>query len=166
MRHAKSDWSSGITNDFDRPLNQRGRADAEKMGKYMLKQGLHIDRILCSPAVRASETASYIQTALELEETNLEYEPKLYMGVPGETLKIITNNLKTCDSLLIVSHNPLLDQLLTIFWGDTGLPYTPTGKLVTTANLLLIELNGELQTCVSESIIEQKAILRPKEINV
>lgn len=165
MRHAKSDWSSGVANDFDRPLNSRGRAEAEKIGKYMSEQGLQPEKIVCSPAVRASETASYIQSALNIDESRMEYEPRLYMGVPGETLKIITDNLKQNDSLLIVSHNPLLDQLLSMFWQDTELPYTPTGKLVTTANLLRCELSGQLDVCVTELTVESKMILRPKEIS-
>ena len=33
MRHAKSDWSSESLSDYDRPLNDRGLQDAQKMGK-------------------------------------------------------------------------------------------------------------------------------------
>ncbi len=32
MRHAKSSWGEGVSNDFERPLNNRGINDASNVG--------------------------------------------------------------------------------------------------------------------------------------
>ena len=40
LRHAKSDWPGG--RDRDRPLSERGREAAPKMGAYMARHALVI----------------------------------------------------------------------------------------------------------------------------
>ena len=164
MRHAKSDWSNALQNDFDRPLNARGEKDAETMGRFMFKQGLMPDLIISSPAVRASKTTQHIVAKIKKEPSDIIYEPKLYMGVPGETIKLIDEALLKSNSLLIVSHNPLVEQLVSVFWQDDPLPYTDTHKLVTTGNLIIFELENDSNSSVSEKIVLSKKLFRPKEL--
>ncbi len=57
IRHAKSDWSNPILDDFDRPLNKRGKKNAPFMGKILRDKGVNPDLIISSPAYRARETA-------------------------------------------------------------------------------------------------------------
>ncbi len=53
IRHAKSDWDNPLLQDIERPLNERGYADANVMGTRLKTPGL----IISSPAVRALSTA-------------------------------------------------------------------------------------------------------------
>jgi phosphohistidine phosphatase SixA len=46
--------------DKDRPLNDRGRRDAPKMGERLAKRDVKPDLILSSPAMRALKTAEII----------------------------------------------------------------------------------------------------------
>jgi hypothetical protein len=39
MRHAKSSWKSQVPTDHERPLNERGRRDAARVGKRLSKLG-------------------------------------------------------------------------------------------------------------------------------
>ncbi len=57
IRHAKSDWSNPSLDDFDRPLNKRGKKNAPFMGKILHKKGIYPDLIISSPAYRARTTA-------------------------------------------------------------------------------------------------------------
>ncbi|MEJ7675052.1 MAG: histidine phosphatase family protein [Chitinophagaceae bacterium] len=41
--------------DFDRPLNERGKVDAPKMGKRLRKNNVKIDAFISSPAKRAKK---------------------------------------------------------------------------------------------------------------
>lgn len=43
MRHAKSSWDDPGLNDFQRPLNKRGRHNAKLMKKIMKKKGMFFD---------------------------------------------------------------------------------------------------------------------------
>src|SRR6184192_1474294 len=57
IRHAKSSWDDTALPDKDRPLSDRGRRDAPKMGKRLAKRDVKPDLILSSPARRALTTA-------------------------------------------------------------------------------------------------------------
>ena len=54
LRHAKSSWADDRLSDFDRPLNDRGREDAPRMGKLLRQHDLVPDLIIASPAKRAA----------------------------------------------------------------------------------------------------------------
>jgi phosphohistidine phosphatase SixA len=60
IRHAKSSWDDPALPDKDRPLGDRGRRDAPKMGKRLAKGDVEPDLILSSPARRALKTAEII----------------------------------------------------------------------------------------------------------
>ena len=60
IRHAKSSWSDMSLDDFDRPLNKRGKANAPVMGTRFKNKGVKPDIIISSPAKRAISTAKII----------------------------------------------------------------------------------------------------------
>jgi len=64
IRHAKSSWDDMNLKDFDRPLNDRGKNDAQEMGKRLKERGIFPDVILSSPDIRALETSKMIARAL------------------------------------------------------------------------------------------------------
>ena len=65
IRHAKSSWDDPALSDKDRPLSDRGRRDAPKMGKRLAKRDVKPDLILSSPARRALTTAEIIAKKLD-----------------------------------------------------------------------------------------------------
>lgn len=75
IRHAKSDWSSGLP-DFERPLNPRGRRDGPAAGRWLAGLGLDFDAAVVSPAVRTMQT-----WALVAEAAGLAFDPDVARGV-------------------------------------------------------------------------------------
>ena len=65
IRHAKSSWDDTALPDKDRPLADRGRRDAPKMGKRLAKRDVKPDLILSSPARRALTTAEIVAKKLD-----------------------------------------------------------------------------------------------------
>lgn len=63
VRHAKSDWGNPGLDDFDRPLNERGKKDAPAMAKRIIEKKIKIDAFISSPAKRAAKTAKYFAAA-------------------------------------------------------------------------------------------------------
>ena len=63
VRHAKSSWKTDL-NDFNRPLNKRGKKSAPDMGERLKKLKVMPDLILSSPALRAITTAVIIAARL------------------------------------------------------------------------------------------------------
>ncbi len=78
IRHAKSDWSTPGQQDFDRPLNERGKRDAPVMGQRLKDKGLVPDLILSSPAKRAATTARLIADATGYGRDNIQWIDRLY----------------------------------------------------------------------------------------
>lgn len=68
IRHAKSSWDSGVANDFDRPLNERGKHDAPMMAKRLADKKIKIDAFISSPAKRAKKTAEEFAEAYGVKE--------------------------------------------------------------------------------------------------
>ena len=60
MRHAKSDWGNLALDDFERPLNKRGRKAAAKMAQWLSLNAPPIEAIVSSPAKRARQTTEII----------------------------------------------------------------------------------------------------------
>lgn len=110
VRHAKSDWSNPSLDDFDRPLNQRGKKNAPFMGKILKKKKIKPDLIISSPAYRARETARKIAKKIRyLDE--IMYNEHLYEASLKEILEIVTFIEDEYDEVFIVGHNPSLNML-------------------------------------------------------
>ena len=66
LRHAKSSWDDSRVSDFDRPLNNRGRREAEKIAEYMKENKYIPEYIICSTAKRTRETLDLILNIIKL----------------------------------------------------------------------------------------------------
>ena len=55
LRHAKAERPAELA-DADRPLTQRGHADAAAAGAWLAARGYRPDLVLCSPAKRTRQT--------------------------------------------------------------------------------------------------------------
>ena len=82
LRHAKSDRTDPAAADFDRGLTGRGRQAAPAMGRYLRRQKLVPDIVLCSAARRARETWELAAATLKAE-IPVEYSERLYLASPG-----------------------------------------------------------------------------------
>ncbi len=134
MRHAKSDWHAGLA-DIDRPLNERGRADAQRIGAELARRGIMPGVVLVSPAARAQETASGVVSALATAPPIETLDP-LYLAEASTLLETLAASLDRHP--LLIAHNPGLDELLGWLCGS-HLPRTANGKLMTTANVAIVE---------------------------
>jgi len=110
LRHAKSSWDDRLARDFDRPLNARGRAAAPMMGDYLAARGRAPDLVLCSSAARARETFALVAGRLRPTPPAI-YKDGLYLASPERMLEIIRAAPAGDDRLLVVAHNPGLEEL-------------------------------------------------------
>ncbi len=111
LRHAKSDWHTGAQTDHARPLNERGRQAAPKMGRFMHRNDLIPDRILCSTAVRTRETCAGLQTMWP-HTVPTDYVDAIYEARLEALLDTIAPCLRAGTRLLVVGHNPGMEKLL------------------------------------------------------
>lgn len=116
LRHGKSSWKLPDLSDHDRPLNNRGKRDAPRIGRVLLKEGIAPDIIISSSAIRARSTAEKVAKVSRYKK-EITIESSLYGGGPKAYLNILRNQPDQYDVILLVGHNPDVEQILNILTG-------------------------------------------------
>jgi len=131
LRHAKSSWADAGRPDHDRKLSRRGKRDAPRMGRLLRSEQLVPDLILSSTARRARKTAAKVARACRCRRDVVESDD-LYLATPQDHLAVLRQLKGNSKRVLVVGHNPGLEELLTQLTGvEEHLP---------TAALAVIEL--------------------------
>jgi phosphohistidine phosphatase len=110
LRHAKSSWQTDGQEDFDRPLNERGRASTPAIGAFMLRHGIAPDLVLCSTACRTRETLARILPFLR-GEASVRLEDRLYLASAAKLSTALKRLDNAARQVMIVAHNPGIQDL-------------------------------------------------------
>jgi len=161
MRHAKSDWSSH-TADIDRPLNDRGRRDAIRMGLYLNQKKLVPDRMVVSAAQRTRETADLLLNNQSVADKNIVIDKELYLASMQTLRDIIELYAADNQRLLILAHNPGMDDMVS-YLASSPLPLSASGKLMTTCALACFRIDS-LDALKKPGLGKLQNLIRPKEI--
>jgi len=111
IRHAKSSWGDTALPDKDRPLNDRGRRDAPKMGERLAKRDVKPDLLLSSPAMRALKTAEIIAKKLDYRRRDIVVDDRLYAVGADDLLDVIHKLGDRLERVMLFGHNPELTEL-------------------------------------------------------
>lgn len=142
LRHAQATQYAG-GGDAERPLNERGRREAQSMGDYLAQQGLFPDLAVVSPARRTRET---LELALDVfgEPCPVLSEPRLYLAEAPQLFEMMRATADHVRLMLVVGHNPGFHDLAVELVGagdraarlqlETGLP---------TCGLVVIDFDAE-----------------------
>lgn len=125
MRHGKSDWSFSA-DDHARPLNERGVAASQGMGKLLSQSGQLPDQILSSTATRALMTAELFCFGADLS-LKIQTTDSLYESEVKRVLKSI-RQVESGESLLVVGHQPVWSELASDLIGGGALRF-PTAAI-------------------------------------
>lgn len=106
IRHAKSSWDSIDVDDFDRPLNDRGKDDAPKMAKRLLDRNITIDAFISSSAKRARKTAAIFIKEFGGQKDDIVLLPELYLAGPEAFYKAIAQAPASASTIALFAHNP------------------------------------------------------------
>jgi phosphohistidine phosphatase len=156
LRHAKSSWKDSTLSDFNRPLNERGKKDAPRMGKLLSKMDLVPDLIIASAAKRAKLTAEAVSLSSGYEGDILETQD-LYMGMPEDYIAVLNQVPDIYTRVLVVGHNPGIEDFVE--------DLTDQWHRMPTAALAYIELDiKNWQAFDEDSEGELLDIWLPKEI--
>jgi phosphohistidine phosphatase len=116
LRHAKAENATPGLPDLDRALNDRGKGEALAVGGFMRKQNLKIDLVLSSPAQRARETAQLVLDTAGLQ-IDVRFYPQIYEASPQLLLALLSEAEEATSSLMLVGHNPGLEDLIRTLTG-------------------------------------------------
>jgi phosphohistidine phosphatase len=109
FRHAKTEARPAGSDDFDRRLTDRGRDDAALMGRVLAEAGIAPDLVLVSPAARARETWELAGPAFPF--ARVEFRRGLYEASAEEAADEIALGTRSADTVMVVGHNPSLQEL-------------------------------------------------------
>ena len=132
LRHGKSDRDI-IMDDCDRPLKKRGKRAAQRIGEWLQQQRLIPDWIVSSPAKRAITTAKIVHKAIAVEALAITQDKRLYQEGFERLKTVLAECPLEAGRVLLVGHNPELEDLLIHLVGAANLP--DTDKLLPTAAL-------------------------------
>lgn len=156
LRHAKSSWQDDSLTDHERPLNKRGKRAAPRMGELLRDQGLTPDFIISSTARRAKDTVARVTVTADFNGDIL-WESTLYGGGYHAYTWAIRHAPASVDSVMVVGHNPDLEELVETLTGVVT--FMPTAALAQIA--LPIDFWLDL---VIDGGYELTNLWRPKEL--
>ena len=160
LRHGKSDWTTG-TGDFDRPLQDRGKRGAQRMAVWLQRQDLMPDHVIASPAERALVTAEKICKAMGMGSRVIKKKKRIYEASLDDLLKVLKDCPKKAQRVLLVGHNPGLEQLLLYLAGGSISP--EGGKLLPTAALARLTMPDSWKNLASDCA-RLESITRPDSL--
>jgi len=125
IRHAKSDQSF-FGNDFERPLNERGKKDAPEMAKRILEKGVRIDAFVASPAKRAKKTAELFCETYKGFSEDIIFITALYHAPADGFYEAIKHLDDLFNTVAIFAHNPGITYFVNDLVTDIRIDNMPT----------------------------------------
>jgi phosphohistidine phosphatase len=143
LRHAKSDWS-GNEADADRPLSGRGLRQAAQAGRWLADSIDRIDLAVVSPANRARNTWELASAELGTSPP-IWIDDRAYGASASELLGIVRDLPDDVDTVVLVGHNPGIEDLVSVLTGES----VP----MPTSALAVMGLDGSWSTASQSSAI-------------
>ena len=156
VRHAKSSWKNPNLDDFERPLNKRGRKNAPFMGKILKKLKVAPDLVISSPANRAATTARIIAAAINYPLENIRYSEAIYEFSENALFHVVKHIDDTVNKAMVVGHNPAINGLAN-YIGDQPIANIPT------CGVFCVELDTSSWKKISEHCGKLKFFEFPKK---
>lgn len=155
LRHAKAENGAPGIADLNRALNERGKQEAQAIGRFIKKQNVKFQLVLCSTAVRAVETAALVLAAADAAAT-VHHDQRIYEAGPPQLLEVISEVKDEPTGVLLVGHNPALEELLKALTGR--------GEKMAPCTLAKIDLQLAAWSRMIEGKGSLEWILRPNNL--
>lgn len=152
VRHAKSDWPED-TDDFDRPLTEKGEHTAREMGSFLAKQNLGIQQIITSDANRAKSTALAMNESLQLP---MSEDHRLYNPSEQDFDSVLCDVPNEISIVALFSHNNGISNFANSLSEDA--------IIFPTAGVAIFEIDTEKWADYKENPIRLLNFYRPKEL--
>ena len=110
-RHAEAEDVLSASNDFSRRLTTKGESQVAIMASWLKRHLPRDTAIICSPAVRAEQTAQALRLPYQINHHLL---PEASISEVLEFVNELINNSNTHD-VLLVGHQPWLGQVAAYF---------------------------------------------------
>ncbi len=156
LRHGKSDWDAEYGHDHDRPLADRGKKGARKMGRFLSTAGLQPDHAITSSAVRARQTL-----AIAAEHGgwtgDASVSEALYGATPETVVREINAAPEAASRVVVVGHEPTFSQTVSHLIGG--------GRIqIKTATVAVIDVDAATWSAVAAGRGVLTTLLSPGDL--
>ena len=104
VRHAKSSWDEPSLADRERPLSPKGRKAAARVAEHLQAEGLSVELVLCSSALRTRETLEALSPVFG--DAEVQIEDRLYAASDDDLLARLREIPDRVGSAAMIGHNP------------------------------------------------------------
>ncbi|MSO66007.1 MAG: histidine phosphatase family protein [Alphaproteobacteria bacterium] len=111
LRHAKAVPAETVAIDRDRALIDRGVRDCATVGKFLQREELHPDVVLCSSARRTRQTLDGVSAAADWSgRAAIEVRDDLYLASADDIIEALRRQSATINSILVIGHSPGIEE--------------------------------------------------------
>ena len=136
IRHAHAgDPESWDGPDAARPLSEKGRSQAERLGRYLADIGFRTDAIVTSPKLRALQTAEIVAAHLGVDVVE---DHRLAGALDLDTVAAILKDADDTERPVLVGHDPDFSELVSVLSDAVNAPMRKGA-------LARIEIDGPLE---------------------
>ena len=128
-RHAKASPKDLPIQDKDRPLRNSGKTDLLLLRDALVGQSIKPEHIFCSTANRAAQTATILAGFYGMCDSISFYDNLYYHG-KYEMLEFVKQRDDRFKKIMVVGHNPELEEVTDILRGDSSDTRLPTAACI------------------------------------
>jgi phosphohistidine phosphatase SixA len=157
LRHAKSSWDTEAATDHDRPLNKRGRRDAQRIGKRISKLSWVPEVVFSSDSRRTRETWERMKESFDgIGDANFTRD--LYHAGIGAVRTVLATVPDTVKTVMVIGHNPGWEGVVDVLTGEE--------VALTTCNAALLRVDADSwnDAAAMDACWKLDTLLRPKEL--
>lgn len=142
LRHAKAEPES-LAGDFTRRLTEAGREHTTRLGARLHDLRLFPQSIYSSSAQRALDTAIIICEQLDIDDKQIGVRDDLYLAGIDTYLSLLKQLDPRYTRVMLVGHNPALEDLLQFLCNKPVKSDLDNGKLMLPATLMTLSFEGD-----------------------
>lgn len=140
MRHGKAARMPGVR-DRERPLRERGKRAAQRLGVWLWQQDLRPGLAIASPAERALVSAEKCCKAMDLGLGVVREDERLFPGDVSAIREVLAERGDDVARILLVGHKPACDDFLREMVGEND-ALSASGRLLRTGTLAHLEIES------------------------
>jgi phosphohistidine phosphatase len=169
LRHAKSGYDDPLLRDFDRPLNDRGRRAAMRMGRWLAEAVAagrmpDIHHVMASPAVRVRQTIEGVEAGLGHPLAPI-YEQRIYLSSSATLVELLAGFPDHQDHAMLVGHNPGLEDLILELVPPGGALRAEAELKYPTAAIARLDIAIERWAQIDGGRAELAVFVRPRDLD-
>ena len=145
VRHAKAEHAALGQSDHERSLDKRGLNAVQDLAQHLVKEGVKVDCLQVSSAKRTCMTASLLLEAISVEPSQVRVLDSLYLASAQHLMGLIHKTDDDIDTLMMIGHNPGLEDLANAFY--------PAVKELGTAQMVHVTLNTDQWALTHPSLV-------------